>query len=31
VVAGDRARIEAGLKELGLGEIRAIDADGNVR
>ena len=31
VVAGDRAKIEAGLRELGLGEIRAIDADGNVK
>jgi zinc protease len=31
VVAGDRAKIEAGLKELGIGEIRAIDADGNVK
>jgi zinc protease len=31
VIAGDRAKIEPGLKELGLGEIRAIDADGNVR
>jgi zinc protease len=31
VIAGDRAKIEPGLKELGLGEIRAIDADGNVK
>ena len=31
VIAGDRAKIEAGLKELGLGEIKAIDADGNVK
>ena len=30
VIAGDRAKIEPGLRELGLGEIRAIDADGNV-
>ena len=29
VVVGDRSRIEAGIKELGLGEIRVIDADGN--
>jgi zinc protease len=28
VVVGDRARIEPGLRELGLGEIRLIDADG---
>jgi zinc protease len=30
VVVGDRAKIEAGIKELNLGEIRYIDADGNV-
>jgi zinc protease len=29
VVVGDRAKIEAGVRELGLGEIRFIDADGN--
>ncbi|MBC6983130.1 pitrilysin family protein [Caulobacter sp. 17J80-11] len=29
VVVGDRAKIEAGLRELNLGEIRVIDADGN--
>jgi len=28
VIVGDRARIEAGMRELGLGEIRVIDADG---
>jgi zinc protease len=28
VIIGDRAKIEAGLKELGLGEIRLIDAEG---
>src|SRR5580692_3999044 len=28
VVVGDRAKIEAGIKELGLGEIRLLDADG---
>lgn len=28
VVVGDRAKIEPGLRELGLGEIRLIDADG---
>jgi hypothetical protein len=28
-VVGDRASIEAGLQELGLGDIRHIDADGN--
>jgi zinc protease len=31
VIAGDRAKIEPGLRELGLGEIRTIDADGNVK
>jgi len=31
VIAGDRAKIEAGLRELGLGEIRTIDPDGNVK
>jgi len=30
VVAGDRAKIEPGLRELALGEVKAIDADGNV-
>jgi zinc protease len=29
VVVGDRSRIEAGIRELGYGEIRFIDADGN--
>jgi zinc protease len=29
VVVGDRKKIEAGLRELGLGEPKAIDADGN--
>ena len=29
VVVGDRAKIEAGVKELGIGEIKYIDADGN--
>jgi zinc protease len=28
VVVGDRAKIEAGIKELGLGEIRLLDSDG---
>jgi zinc protease len=28
VVVGDRSKIEAGIKELGLGEIRLLDADG---
>ncbi|MEW6733560.1 MAG: pitrilysin family protein [Acidobacteriota bacterium] len=28
VVVGDRAKIEAGVRELGLGEIKIIDADG---
>jgi zinc protease len=31
VIAGDRAKIEPGLRELGLGEIKAIDADGNAK
>ena len=30
VVVGDRGRIEAGIRELGLGEIVSLDADGNV-
>jgi zinc protease len=29
VVVGDRARVEAGVRELNLGEMRFIDADGN--
>jgi zinc protease len=29
VVVGDRAKIESGIRELGFGEIRFIDADGN--
>jgi zinc protease len=29
VVVGDRAKIEAGIRELGFGEIKFIDADGN--
>jgi len=28
VVIGDRAKIEAGIRELGLGEIKILDADG---
>jgi zinc protease len=28
VIVGDRAKIEAGIKELGLGEIRLLDTDG---
>jgi zinc protease len=28
VVVGDRSKIEAGIKELGLGEIKFLDADG---
>ena len=31
VVVGDREKIEAGLKELGLGEVRLLDADGKVK
>src|SRR5260221_718780 len=30
VVVGDRAKIEAGVKELNLGEVRSMDADGKV-
>jgi len=29
VVVGDRAKIEPGIRELGLGEVRFIDADGH--
>ena len=29
VVIGDRAKIESGIRELNLGQIRFIDADGN--
>ncbi len=29
IVVGDRARIEAPLRELGLGEVQVVDADGN--
>ena len=29
VVVGDRQKIEAGIRELNLGEIHLIDADGN--
>jgi zinc protease len=28
VIVGDRAKIEAGVRELNLGEVRLIDADG---
>ena len=31
VIAGDRAKIEPGLRELGIGEIRSVDSDGNVK
>jgi zinc protease len=30
VVVGDRAKIEAGVKELNLGEVKFMDADGKV-
>jgi zinc protease len=30
IVVGDRAKIEPGIRQLNLGEIRVIDADGNV-
>ncbi len=29
VIAGDRAKIEAGIKELGWGEVKYLDPDGN--
>ena len=29
VIVGDRARIEKGVRELNLGEVRFVDADGN--
>jgi zinc protease len=29
VVVGDRAKIEAGIKELGYGEVLLIDSEGN--
>jgi zinc protease len=29
VVVGDRAKIEAGLRSLNIGEVRVVDADGN--
>jgi zinc protease len=31
VVVGDRQKIEAGLKELGFGEIKLVDTDGKVK
>jgi zinc protease len=30
VIVGDRAKVEAGIKELNLGELRLMDADGKV-
>ena len=30
VVVGDRSKIEAGIRELNLGELRVVDADGKV-
>ncbi|HEY6343385.1 MAG TPA: hypothetical protein VIY49_17960 [Bryobacteraceae bacterium] len=29
IVVGDRAKIEAGIKALNIGELHVIDADGN--
>ena len=29
VIVGDRAKIEGPLRELGLGDIRLVDGDGN--
>jgi len=31
VIVGDRAKIEAGLKDLNLGEIRLVDGDGKIK
>ena len=31
VIVGDRAKIEAGLKDLNLGEIRLLDGDGKIK
>jgi len=28
-VVGDRAKVEAGIRELGWGEVNLLDADGN--
>ena len=30
VVVGDRSKVEAGIRELGWGEVQFLDADGNV-
>ena len=30
VIVGDRAKIEAGIRELGYGEVKLIDSNGNV-
>jgi len=30
VVVGDKAQVEKGLRELGFGEVKMMDADGNV-
>jgi zinc protease len=30
VVVGDRAQVEKGLRELGFGEVKMMDANGNV-
>jgi len=29
-VVGDRAKVESGIRELKLGELHLLDADGNV-
>jgi zinc protease len=31
IVVGDRAKIEQGLRDLDIGPVREIDADGNVK
>jgi zinc protease len=30
VIVGDRAKIEAGIRALGIGEVTVLDADGKV-
>ena len=30
LIVGDRAQIEAQVRELGLGEVRIMDTDGNI-
>ena len=30
IVVGDRAKVESGIRSLNIGEVRLVDADGNV-